>query len=227
MIIKLFNKNISFVKLLFMILTNVFYYLTISLLLYLILLNILNYFYPKKASKFLFLNMYWINSESMRSEINKNDIIIVQNLTEKDCFNLKTTDKDKKGDDIVFFVEKEFQEGPLKKIPFVVHRVISNDKENKKLTTRGTNNEETFDFEENIDYNNALSKVIVVIRFASIWNCMMHPGTIIAFLLLGFLLIVFLFRSYSTEKTKKSKPRNNIRRNQLHNIIQKYKVKKF
>ncbi|MGE9276504.1 MAG: S26 family signal peptidase [Candidatus Phytoplasma pruni] len=198
MIIKLFNKNISFVKLLFMILTNVFYYLTISLLLYLILLNILNYFYPKKASKFLFLNMYWINSESMRPEINKNDIIIVQNLTEKDCLNLKAADQDKKGDDIVFFVEKEFQEGPLKKIPFVVHRVVSNDKEKKKLTTQGINNEETFDFEEKIDYSNALSKVIVVIRFASIWNFMISTGNIIAFLLLGFFVDYFLFRSYST-----------------------------
>ncbi|XXP77215.1 MAG: S26 family signal peptidase [Lettuce witches'-broom phytoplasma] len=203
MIIKLFNKNISFVKLLFMILTNVFYYLTISLLLYLILLNVLNYFYPKKASKFLFLNMYWINSESMQSDINKNDIIIVQNLTEKDCFDLKATDTDKKGDDIVFFVEKEFQEGELKKIPFVVHRVVSNDKENRKLTTRGTNNEETFDFEENIDYSNVLSKVIVVIRFSNIWNCMMHPETMIAFLLLGFLLIVFYLEVIQPKKQKK------------------------
>ncbi|WP_222829930.1 S26 family signal peptidase [Italian clover phyllody phytoplasma] len=172
--------------------------------------------------------MYWINSESMRPEINKNDIIIVQNLTEKDCLNLKATDKDKKGDDIVFFVEKEFQEGPLKKIPFVIHRVVSNDKENKKLTTRGINNEETFDFEEKIDYSNALSKVIVVIRFDSIWNFMIKPGNIIAFLLLGFLLIIFYLEVIQPKKTKeKSKPRNKIRKNQLHNIIQLYKVKKF
>lgn len=203
MIIKLFNKNISFVKLLFMILTNVFYYLTISLLLYLILLNVLNYFYPKKASKFLFLNMYWINSESMEHDIHKNDIIIVQNLTEKECFNLKATDKDQKGDDIVFFVEEEYQEGSLKKIPFVVHRVISNDTVNKKLTTRGTNNDETFDFEEKIDYSNALSKVIIVIRFAGIWNFMTQPGTIIRSLLLGFLLIVFYLEVIQPKNKRK------------------------
>lgn len=190
-VIKFFNYFIFFL-----------YYIFVFIIFYFIFLNFYNYFYPKNANKFIFFNINYISSNSMSPEYKKNDLIIVKKITKDEILDLK------EGDDVVFYIEEQFQTNRLlRQIPFVCHRVQYNNKNERFITTKGINNNKILDFEKRISYENVAYKIIYTIPLSNIMREKKSYLSILGYiiLILSILFLIFNFKNSSSFKFIKNK----------------------
>lgn len=174
------------------------YYFFLFIIFYFIFLNICNYFSPKYTHKFMFFNICYVSSGSMSPDINKNDLVIVKKLTDKELQNLKEKDC------VVFYVDKQFRTNEiLRRNPFVLHEIQANNKEDKFITTKGKANKEILDFEKKISYEDVLYKVVTKIPLSKIID---SKKTKVLSVISPFLIIIFLiFKGFDIFKFLKSK----------------------
>ncbi|WP_323847918.1 MAG: S26 family signal peptidase [Phytoplasma sp.] len=139
------------------------YYVFVFILIYFILLNISNYLFPKHTSKFIFFNIHHISSGSMKPKYDKNDLIVIKRITDKEREELK------KGECVVFYIDEQFQTNPvLRQNPFILHEVQKNNKTERFITTKGKANKESLDLEKHINYDNVLFKILYSIPLSKI-----------------------------------------------------------
>ncbi|MDC9032131.1 hypothetical protein [Columbia Basin potato purple top phytoplasma] len=138
----------------------------------------------------------------MSPEYKKNDLIIVKKITKEEISNLK------EGDDVVFYIEEQFQTNKLlRQIPFVCHRVQYNNKNEKFITTKGINNNKILDFEKRISYENVMYKIIYTIPLSNIIKKKKSYLSIIGYiiLILSMFFLIFNFKKSIIFKFIKNK----------------------
>ncbi|WP_334330987.1 S26 family signal peptidase [Candidatus Phytoplasma prunorum] len=163
------------------------------ILIYMLAILIHDFIDPKTTVRHLFLNKYIVSSGSMQPTIKEGDAVVVFRINKveelKESINphikpndntLKTNSKfDKNNDngDIIVFQNKH---NPKE---MIIHRVVVNDKKNKKITTLGDNNIGYNHSDKDIDYDQVVGKYIF--KFNKIYLF------ILTFLILFILFFVF------------------------------------
>ncbi|WP_041186070.1 S26 family signal peptidase [Candidatus Phytoplasma mali] len=143
------------------------------ILIYMMSILIHDFIDPKTTVKHLFFNKYIVSSGSMEPTINTHDGVFVFRIN--NCEDLKKSTKphvpvpfpndnnsqkieqfDKNNDDgdIIVFQNK------IKPAEMIIHRVVHNDKINKKITTLGDANDSYNQSDQDIDYDQVIGKYI-------------------------------------------------------------------
>jgi signal peptidase I len=189
------KKNYHFqIQKVFKFFLNLFHYVLLILSFLMMLFSIFGSL--ETTLKYCRFTLSKVPTESMFPNIKPGDYVLIKYISEEEKKNLKESSKGKQnGDIIVFERNSECSDCLYIKDKAIIHRVVQNNKRERKVTTKGDHNQGIASWETDIPYNDIKAKYILRI-----------PEFYIYFVFLT-VLILFMFDVYlsyirNNDKTK-------------------------